>query len=225
MLETLHGSSSPCRQGLCRVCALRQRSTQPLCHGSRRPACCAPLSRPPPASLHGCVTVADRASQLLGCCQVLEGFIAQTCGLRIALHAARECAHCRCCREQVLHTPPCWGTSRRALHLDDEGAAAHALEAAPGLAHAEGGLQLGGSCHAPGMPPSVATLDEDCHPPARFTGDLAHMCRTQPSCNRLVKALQASQAHSCASDRGCCAHAWTLKIEQKSCVSVTEVMQ
>ena len=68
-----------------------------------------------------------------------------------------------------------WGNvSRRALHLDDEGAAAHALEAAPGPAHAEGGLQLGGSCHAPGMAPFVAALDEDRHPPEQVTGDPAH---------------------------------------------------
>ena len=50
--------------------------------------------------------------------------------------------------------------------LDDQGAAAHALEAAAGIAHAQRGLQSRDGRHAPSEAPSVPALDELRHPPA-----------------------------------------------------------
>ena len=50
-------------------------------------------------------------------------------------------------------------------YLDDKSAAAHALEGAAGVAHAQYGLQLCGSRRASHKAQLVPALDEDCHSP------------------------------------------------------------
>ena len=55
---------------------------------------------------------------------------------------------------------------RAESRLDDEGAAAEALEAAAGKAHAQRGLQLRGGRRAPRKAPSIPALDEHRHSPA-----------------------------------------------------------